>query len=40
MFACGDSGVRVATFFEKLAHFLTLAVRVEEASQYKGAVTL
>ena len=22
IFTCGDSGVRVATFFEKLAHFL------------------
>ena len=22
MFACGDSEIRVATFFEKLAHFL------------------
>ena len=28
MFACGDSGVRVATFFEKLAHFLALALKV------------
>ena len=28
MFACGDSGVRVATFFEKLAYFLALAIKV------------
>ena len=28
MFACGYSGVRVAAFFEKLAHFLTFVVKV------------
>ena len=28
MFACGDSGVWVAPFFEKLAHFLTFVVKV------------
>ena len=28
IFACDDSGVRVATFFEKLAHFLALALKV------------
>ena len=28
MFACGDSGVRVAMFFEKLAHFLALEVKI------------
>ena len=28
MFACGDSGVRIATFFEKMAHFLALAIKV------------
>ena len=28
MFACGYSGVRVATFFEKLAHFPALVVKV------------
>ena len=37
MFACGYSGVRVAAFFEKLAHFLTFVVKVgvvtAEASQ-------
>ena len=27
-FACGYSGVRVATFFEKLAHFLAFIVKV------------
>ena len=32
MFACGDSGVRVATCFEKLAHFLSFADKI-------GAVT-
>ena len=26
MFACGYSGVRVAAFFEKLAHFLAFGV--------------
>ena len=37
MFACGYSGVRVATFFEELAHFLAFVVKVgvftAEASQ-------
>ena len=37
MFACGCSGVRVAAFFEKLAHFLAFVVKVgvitAEASQ-------
>ena len=37
MFACGYSGVRVAAFFEKLAHFLAFIVKVgvvtAEASQ-------
>ena len=37
MFACGYSGVRVAAFFEKLAHFLAFAVKLggvtAEASQ-------
>ena len=37
MFACGYSGVRVAAFFEKLAHFLSFVVKVgvvtTEASQ-------
>ena len=37
MFACGYSGVRVAAFFEKLAHFLAFVVKVgvvtAEASQ-------
>ena len=37
MFGCGDSGVRVAAFFEKLAHFLAFVVKVgvvtAEASQ-------
>ena len=37
MFACGYSGVRVAAFFEKLAHFLAFVVKVSvvtvEASQ-------
>ena len=37
MFACGYSGVRVATFFEKLAYFLAIVVKVfvvaAEASQ-------
>ena len=37
MFACGYSGVRVALFFEKLAHFLAFVVKVgvvtAEASQ-------
>ena len=28
MFACGCSGVRVAAFFEKLAHFLAFVVKV------------
>ena len=28
MFACGYSGVRVAAFFEKLAHFLAFVVKV------------
>ena len=28
MFACGYSGVRVAAFFEKLAHFLAFVVVV------------
>ena len=28
MFACGDSGVWVAPFFEKLAHFLTFVVKI------------
>ena len=28
VFACGYSGVRVATFFEKLAHFLAFIVKV------------
>ena len=28
VFACGYSGVRVVTFFEKLAHFLAFAVKV------------
>ena len=32
MFACGYSGVRVAAFFGKLAHFLEFVVKV-------GAVT-
>ena len=27
-FAFGDNGVRVATFLEKLAHFLAIAVKV------------
>ena len=29
MFACGYSGVRVAAFFEKLAHFLAFVVKVD-----------
>ena len=37
MFACGYSGVRVAAFFDKLAHFLAFVVEVgvvtAEASQ-------
>ena len=37
VFACGYSGVRVAAFFEKLAHFLAFVVKVgvvtAEASQ-------
>ena len=37
MFACGYSGVRVAAFFERLAHFLVSVVKVgvvtAEASQ-------
>ena len=37
MFACGYSGVRVAAFFENLAHFLAFVVKVSvvtaEASQ-------
>ena len=37
MFACGYSGVRVAAFFEKVAHFFAFAVKVgvvtAEASQ-------
>ena len=37
MFACGYSGVRVAAFFEKLAHFLEFVFKVgvitAEASQ-------
>ena len=37
MFACGYSGVRVAVFFEKLAHFLAFVGKVGvvtvEASQ-------
>ena len=37
MFACGYSEVRVAAFFEKLAHFLAFVVKVgvvtAEASQ-------
>ena len=28
MFACGDSGVRVATCFEKLAHFFAFAYKI------------
>ena len=28
MFACGYSGVRVAAFFEKLAHFFAFVVKV------------
>ena len=28
MFACGDSGVWVAPFFENLAHFLTFVVKI------------
>ena len=28
MFACGYSGVRIAGFFEKLAHFLAFVVVV------------
>jgi len=28
VFACGYSGVRVAAFFEKLAHFLAFVVKV------------
>ena len=28
MFACGYSRVRVATFYEKLAHFLAFVVKV------------
>ena len=28
MFACGYSGVRVAVFFEKLAHYLAFVVKV------------
>ena len=28
MFACGDSGVWVALFFEKLAHFLLFVVKI------------
>ena len=39
MFACGYSGVRVAAFFAKLAHFLAFVVNVgvvtAEASQSK-----
>ena len=39
VFACGYSGVRVAAFFEKLAHFLAFVVKVgvvtAEASQSK-----
>ena len=37
MFACGYSGVRVAPFFEELAHFFSFVVKVgvvtTEASQ-------
>ena len=37
MFACGYSGVRIAAFFQKLAHFLAFVVKVgvvtAEASQ-------
>ena len=37
MFACGYRGIRVAAFFEKLAHFLAFVVKVgvvtAEASQ-------
>ena len=29
MFACGYSGVRVAAFLEKLAHFLAFVVKVD-----------
>ena len=28
VFACGYSGVKVAAFFEKLAHFLSFVVKV------------
>ena len=28
MFACGYSGVRIAAFFQKLAHFLAFVVKV------------
>ena len=28
VFACGYSGVKVAAFFEKLAHFLAFVVKV------------
>ena len=28
MFACGDNGVWVAPFFEKLAHFLIFVVKI------------
>ena len=28
MFACGYSGVRVAAFFEELAHFLAFFIKV------------
>ena len=37
MFACGYSGVRIAAFFQELAHFLAFVVKVgvvtAEASQ-------
>ena len=33
MFAGGDSGVRVATFFEKLSHFLHLLFKSDSSVQ-------
>ena len=44
MFACGYSGVRVAAFFEELAHFLAFVVKggvfTAEASESKKLVKL
>ena len=35
MFGCGYSGVRVAAFFEKLAHFLAFVVKAEKRREEK-----